>query len=288
MSNDITSNDITGTRATSHRTRARPVQIAAETFVIQDHQLVGDAGVLHVNSMVIRGSEPTVVDTGAHGNEEHFLEDLFALVEPADVRWLFLSHDDLDHAGNAVAVLRECPNATVITTWMAAQRLVSGGGALPPERCRWLDDGGVLDIGDRALVAQRPPLFDAPGTRGLIDTSTDVFWTADCFAAYVPAPTADMDELDRDVWHDGFVRFHQWNSPWLEAVDAGWWQRTVARLTSRQLAVIASAHGPVLSGGHVGRGIDALRELPALPIVKSPENDHPTAEFVDHRRIGSI
>ena len=266
----MTSNHTTSNHTTNNRERARPLQIAADTFVIQDHQLVGPDGVLHLNSMLIRGAEPIVVDTGARGNQEHFLEDLFGLVEPADVRWLFLSHDDVDHSGNAAAVLRECPLATVVTTGIAAQRLASGSSPLPRERWRWIDDGGVLDIGDRALVAQCPPLYDAPGTRGLLDTSTSVFWTADCFAAYVPTPTIDIDELDLAEWEDGFVRFHQWNSPWLAAVDSGWWQRTIARLTSRPLAVIASAHGPVLRGDHLVRGIEVLRELPALPLVSLP------------------
>lgn len=269
----MTSNTTTSGTTTGGRDRAQPLQIAAETFVIQDHQTVGGEGVLHVNSMLIRGAEPTVIDTGASRNRDDFLNDLFTLVEPADIRWLFLSHDDADHVGNAAAVLRECPKATAVTTWIAAQRLAAGGHSLPPERCCWLDDGGVLDIGDRALVALCPPLYDAPGTRGLLDTSTNVFWTVDCFAAYVPAPTIDIDQLDLDVWDDGFVRFHQWNSPWIDAIDAGWWQRTITQLTSRQLTAIASAHGPVLRGTHLSRGIEALRELPALPMAKSPQHD---------------
>jgi len=259
---------MTTTDITTDPNNARPVQIAPETFVIQGHVEVGGAGVMHVNSMLIRGAEPTVVDTGVPVDEDRFLRDLFALVDPGDVRWLFLSHDDIDHAGNAAAVLRECPRAMVITTWIAAQRLAVGHSPLPAQRCRWLDDGGVLDIGDRALVAQRPPLYDAPGTRGLIDTSTNVFWTADCFAAYVPVPTDDIEGIDLDEWDDGFVRFHQWNHPWLDGIDAGWWQRTIARLESRQLAVIASAHGPALRGRYIQHGIDALRELPALPLLK--------------------
>ena len=279
---------MTSTITTSNDNRAQPVQIAADTYVLQDHRVLAGGGVLHVNSMLIRGAEPIVVDTGVPGNRDAFLDDLFALVEPADVRWLFLSHDDVDHSGNAAALVRECPNATVLTTWIGAQRLATGEQRLPPERCRWLDDGGVLDIGDRALVAQCPPLYDAPGTRGLIDTSTNVFWSVDCFAAYVPAPTVDIDEIDLDVWHDGFVRFHQWNTPWLDAVDAGWWQRTMARVTSRQLAVIASAHGPVLRGRHVERAVEALRELPALPVLKSPDNNRSNTGFGDDPSSASI
>ena len=95
---------MTTTDITTDPNNARPVQIAPETFVIQGHVEVGGAGVMHVNSMLIRGAEPTVVDTGVPVDEDRFLRDLFALVDPGDVRWLFLSHDDIDHAGNAAAI----------------------------------------------------------------------------------------------------------------------------------------------------------------------------------------
>mgnify|MGYP003296853863 CR=1 FL=1 len=31
-----------------------------------------------------------------------FLADVFSIVEPEDVRWIFLSHDDVDHSGGKV------------------------------------------------------------------------------------------------------------------------------------------------------------------------------------------
>ena len=46
------------------------------------------------------------MDTGVASNRERYLEDVFSLVEPEDVRWVFLSHDDVDHTGNVNAMLR--------------------------------------------------------------------------------------------------------------------------------------------------------------------------------------
>ena len=34
--------------------------------------------------------------------KDDFFADVFSIVEPEDVRWLFLSHDDPDHTGNLV------------------------------------------------------------------------------------------------------------------------------------------------------------------------------------------
>ena len=49
--------------------------------------------------MLIRGREPIIVDTGAPIHRLRWLEQVFSLVDPEDVRWIFLSHDDGDHIG---------------------------------------------------------------------------------------------------------------------------------------------------------------------------------------------
>jgi len=54
--------------------------------------------------MVITGREPVIVDTGTSSNGTQWLDDVFGIVDPADVRWIVLSHDDADHAGNLPAL----------------------------------------------------------------------------------------------------------------------------------------------------------------------------------------
>ncbi len=150
--------------------RHMPVQIAPETYVIQATYGEGTAPLaVHLNAMVIRGAEPIVVDTGAPVHRESYLEDLFGIVEPGDVRWVFISHEDVDHVGNLGAVMDACPNATMVTTWFMCERLGAGGLAVPPQRWLWFDDGDTFDAGDRRLAVVRPPLYDSPTTR---DSST--------------------------------------------------------------------------------------------------------------------
>ena len=50
-------------------------------------------------------------DTGAREHEATFLADVFGLVEPDDVRWIVISHDDVDHTGNLNALAAAAPNA---------------------------------------------------------------------------------------------------------------------------------------------------------------------------------
>ena len=100
-----------------------PTEIAKDTFVIHQVQpALGQPLDIYLNSMVIRGSEPVIVDTGTPANRTQWLEDVFALVEPEDVRWIFLSHDDVDHTGNLDEALSACPNATIVCSWAMLER----------------------------------------------------------------------------------------------------------------------------------------------------------------------
>ena len=63
-----------------------------------------------------------IVDTGTPANREQWMTDVFSLVDPEDVRWVFLSHDDVDHSGNLDEVMTRCPNATLVCNWAMIER----------------------------------------------------------------------------------------------------------------------------------------------------------------------
>ena len=257
-----------------------PLEIAPDTFVI--HAATGGEGgapVVHLNSMVIRAAEPVVVDTGAPINRDQYLEDLFSIVEPEDVRWVFVSHEDLDHTGNVEVLLARCPNATLVSTWFLSERMRSGGLAVPPTRWRWVADGDTLDVGDRTLLAVRPPLYDQPTTRGLFDPTTGVYWGSDTFAAPVPEPTLWASDLDPDAWAGGFATFHVWNSPWVTLLDEARYGGEVARLEALDIRAVASCHGPAIDAGLVPTALSMLRDLPRIAEVP-PQPGQPVLDEI--------
>lgn len=251
--------------------RHRPVEIAPDTFVIQATQGEGTAPLaVHLNAMLIRGAQPVVVDTGAPVHRDHYLEDLFSLVEPDDVRWVFISHDDSDHYGNAEAVMAACPNAALVATWFLCERLAAEGFSVPPTRWRWVGPGDALDVGDRVLQAIRPPLFDSPTTRGLFDPTTGVYWAADCYATPVLRGAAYVDELDPHFWEEGFTAFQTWNSPWVSMVDRAAFSEACAHIERLEVSTIAGGHTPTIGYGDVATAFRMLRSMPEATVPPQP------------------
>jgi flavorubredoxin len=253
------------------KTRFEPTNIAAETFLVHDHHGEGTEPVsVALNTMVIRGAEPVVVDTGMMENREQYLADVFSLVEPEDVAWVFISHDDVDHTGNVNELMRRCPNAMLVIDWFMAERM---GASLdvPLSRWRWVGDGDTVDVGDRVLHVVRSPVYDSGTTRGLFDPATGVYWGADSFAAPMVTPVVHVGELDRDEWISGIHVFARYISPWLELVDDRRFQATVDRIAALRPNVLAGCHTPVIDGSFVADAIAATREAPTVSIPPQPD-----------------
>jgi flavorubredoxin len=253
--------------------RVEPELIAPDTYLIHQVQdAVGAPLSVYLNSMVIRGAEPVIVDTGTIANREQWLADVFSLVAPEDVRWIFLSHDDIDHTGNLEQVMEQCPNATLVASW-ALQERHGNAFEFPMARMRWINDGDTFDVGDRRLHAVRPPVWDSPTTRGLFDDRTGVYWGVDAFATPMPLGVTDtVAELDPEFWADGLAMFvHNALSPWLGLVDPAKFTAACDAVQSLGMRAIATAHSPLITEEMVDKAFALTRELPLIPAPPVPD-----------------
>ncbi|MCW5633732.1 MAG: MBL fold metallo-hydrolase [Rubrivivax sp.] len=253
--------------ATSPAVPALPAHpIAPDTWLIPHFASAGDGLFLPVNSLLIRGREPVIVDTGAPVHRASWLEKVFALVEPEDVRWIFLSHDDGDHTGALLDVLERCPNATLVTNFFSVERLALEKPALPLARMRWIEPGGRFDAGDRVLHLFRPPIFDGPTTRGLFDARTRAMWAVDSFACLTPG-TLDAADMPAELLAECMPAMNSAVSPWHAWLDRAVYARHVDAVEALGATVVASAHGPVLRDQALDDAFDRVRGLAGAPII---------------------
>jgi flavorubredoxin len=249
-----------------------PTKVADDTFVIHQVQpALGQPLFVYINSMVILGKEPVIVDTGTPANREQWLKDVFALVEPKDVKWIFLSHDDVDHTGNLDQALTACTNAKLVCNWAMVERHTNCFD-FPIDRCRWIMDGDTFDVGDRTLHALRPPVYDSPTTRGLFDPKTGVYWAVDTFATPLPDPKMAISDLDEEFWGFGMTLFSLGAvSPWLSMVDTKKYAKYVDGVQNLEIKTIAACHTPVIEGEYIDRAFTHVRTLPTVEPPPMPD-----------------
>jgi flavorubredoxin len=246
-----------------------PYRIAQDTWVIPETLPAAPGTIVPVNSMVITGSEPVIVDTGNELSREKWLNAAFSIVDPADVRWVFLSHDDHDHVGNLLPVLEACPNATLVTNWFTVERL-QRAIPLPKDRMRWVNPGETFDAGDRTLVAAVPPVWDSPTTRGLYDPKSGVYWAVDSFACLLPGHLTDTADAPPDLWRESFMFSNSVGAPWHTLVDPDKFDRHVDRVASLGMTTVASAHATTLRGAQLDEAFRLIREVARMDPAPLP------------------
>jgi flavorubredoxin len=241
-----------------------PYEVAEDTFVIPTFIDKWPPSILPVHSMVIRGAEPVLIDTGCEAARDGWLESVFSVLDPEDVRWVILSHADHDHIGNVLPVLESCPGATIVSSISTDTRLV-GCVSFPSERTRWVNEGESMTLADRTLQFVRPPLFDSVGTRAIFDTKSGVMWGADAFCVGVPGEVYEAGDVPAELFDMTFAMLNQGHTPWLPFVDPVRYETLLAETASLPVTAWLSAHGPVYRGDQISDVFDRTRQLAGEP-----------------------
>ena len=130
---------------------------------------------------VIDELELTIVETGPSPSVKYVKSGLELLGFSLDqVKYIIVTHIHLDHAGGAVLLMEECPNAQLVVHPKGVRhlaeptRLIAGAKAvygtkfeelfnpiipIPQERMVIKNDGDILKIGDTCILK----FFDTPG-----------------------------------------------------------------------------------------------------------------------------
>ncbi len=215
-------------------------RVAADVDVLETYAPFPGYGVIAINAHLIRSREPVLVDTGIGALEADFMRELRRLIDPADLRWIWITHADADHVGNLRAVLAEAPRARVVTNFLGMGKL--GLQQMPLDRVHLINPGQALDVGDRRLLALRPPSYDAPETMGLLDMRSRVLFSSDCFGALLPKILSDAHDITPATLREAI------DVPWLSQLTAPALANALAELQALAPVAVLGSHLPPATG----------------------------------------
>jgi len=227
-------------------------------------------GQIPVNAFVLHGEEPVLVDTGAVVMHEEFWQALGSVIDPQDLRWIWLSHTDADHIGTLHRLLDENPAIRVITTFLGVG-ILSTSAPLPMDRVYLLNPGQSLSLPDRTLSALRPPVFDNPSTTGFVDDKTGVLFSSDCFGALLQEIPQDAGELSTEALRQGQITWATIDSPWAHKVDRASFGKELDVVRSMDPTMVLSSHLPAAPGRMLSQLVDSLEALPDAPPFVGPD-----------------
>jgi hypothetical protein len=222
-------------------------RVHPDITVINDQLEVPGIGFLPVNAFVLHAREPVVIDTGLGLPDRDFVAILSTVMDPAEVRWIWLTHPDRDHTGGLFKLLEAAPQARLVTTFLGAG-IMSTERPLPIDRLYLLNPGQKLDVGDRTLHAFRPPLFDSPVTVGFYDDRSRTTFASDCFGAPLAtaelAAASDVNEVPAADLLGAQLLWATIDSPWVHSVDVARYMQTVRAMDAHDADNVLSTHLP--------------------------------------------
>jgi len=250
----------------------RVLQINSETTVFTSIVPIPGVGVLPINAFLIKGEQPVLVDTGMFPEHDAFVEAVGSLIDPRDIAWIWITHGDRDHTGAMTTMLDLASKARVAASFLTVGILSAGSEPIPVERAYLVRDGSALDIGDRTLVAFRPPTYDNPGTLGLYDPKQKLTISSDCFGGVLPTPDDALAEdiasvVEGDVTA-GMLMWGTADSPWVHSIDETKFSQSLEAFAAHgEMSTLLSTHLPPIRS-NLDHHLKTLSMLPsATPFV---------------------
>jgi flavorubredoxin len=245
-------------------------EAAPDVDVVTSTATITGFGNLAINAFVIHAAEPVLVDAGAVRESDDFMAALRSVIDPADLRWLWLTHTDFDHIGSLHRLLDENERLRVITSFLGVG-IMSLAAPLPMDRVHLVNPGQTVDVGDRTLTAVRPPAFDNPITTGLRDDCSGIFFSSDCFGALLDEVPESAEDLTDAALRRGQVFWATVYSSWLHQVDRAAFASELDRIRSLEPTMVLSSHLPAARGSSVERLLGALAAVPDAPAFVGPD-----------------
>jgi hypothetical protein len=227
-------------------------------------------GLVPINAFVLHGEEPVLVDTGNVFQSEEFMAALRSVIDPSDLRWIWLTHTDFDHIGSLHQLLAENPRLTVITTFLGVG-IMGLSAPLPLDRVHLVNPGQTITVGERRLTAVKPPVFDNPVTTGFYDDRSGALFSADCFGALLADVPERAEDLTEAELHQGQVFWVMADSPWLCKVDEGLFTKDLHALRAFDATHVLSSHLPAASGASLERMLASLDAARAAEPFVGPD-----------------
>lgn len=253
-----------------------PYQPTADVHVLPSSLAIPGVGNLVVNAFVLLAREPVLVDTGIAVEGPAFVDALRSVLEPAELRWIWLTHDDADHTGALAEVLALAPRARLVTHGLGALRL-STWCRFALERVYAIRPGDVLDCGDRRLHAVRPPVLDNPTSIGALDDRSKTLFAVDAFGAILPDTPEDASEIPEEELLGGMAAWTTFEAPWAHLVDRTRFDRAIDELTALEPKTICTSHLPAAAGTSMGTFAKVLKSVPDAEPFAAPDREAFTA-----------
>lgn len=191
------------------------------------------------NSYLIKDEKTALLDTVRISKVDGFTRVLELLMQGRKLDYLIINHMEPDHSGSIMQVLEMYPDVTFVGN-KKTFRMLDDYFELDPENKIVVEEGDVLDLGNRQLTFHMTPMVHWPESMVTYESKDKILFSQDIFGGYgsIDGSVFD-DEVDYNVYESETRRYYS-NIVGKYSIMA---QRAIKKLGGLDIEIICPVHG---------------------------------------------
>jgi len=169
------------------------------------HELSTHRGTTY-NAYLIVDEKIALVDTVWEPFSEELMRNIREVVDPAKIDYVIANHAEVDHSGGLPAVMRECPEATVVVSKRGAESIP--GHYHADWKLRAVGTGEKIGLGASDLVFVEAPMLHWPDSMFTYLTGRNVLMPNDAFGQHYATAFRFNDEAARDELYEEALKYY--------------------------------------------------------------------------------
>ncbi|HUU56956.1 MAG TPA: MBL fold metallo-hydrolase [bacterium] len=158
------------------------------------------------NSYLIKDEKTVLVDTVWGPFADDFLANVREVVDPASIDVVVANHAEADHSGGLPAIMRHCPEATVVVSKRGAESIP--GHYHHPWNFKPVATGDKISIGRHELVFVEAPMLHWPDSMFTYLTGQNVLMPNDAFGQHYATDRRFNDEVNQHELYEEALRYY--------------------------------------------------------------------------------
>lgn len=205
------------------------------------------------NAYLIIDEKITLIDTVKEGFTDELMQRISSIIDPSKIDYVISSHLERDHSGAIPAVMKYCPNATVVTSLPHGLKgLKSYYGEY---KYQGVKAGDTINIGTRNLQFVTTPMLHWPDSMITYCPEEKILFSNDAFGQHYATSGRFDDECPISQMMEEAKKYYA-NILMLYGRQAEIAYKTVASL---DVEIIATGHG-VSWRSHVKEILDGYKQ----------------------------
>ena len=158
------------------------------------------------NSYLVVDEKTVLVDTVWGPFADEFLANVREVVDPAAIDIVVANHAESDHSGGLPAIMRHCPEATVVVSKRGAESVP--GHYHQDWNFKVVGTGDKINIGQHELVFVEAPMLHWPDSMFTYLAGKNLLMPNDAFGQHYATDKRFNDEVDQHELYEEALRYY--------------------------------------------------------------------------------